>query len=857
MSCMTASVSAVALGSAAHAALREGARGFPEPGATPQYAPSWRFRVQRAWLTLHLHPEAARVEGEVTYEVTAVAGRPLEVVLDCDGPEITRAVDGDGNALGVIQGDGTVRLTGLAPGATAARVTLSFRAERPTAGLYFTGPTPAAPHRPAMAWTQCQDEDAHFFFPCVDHPRAKHPWHITLTGPEGSTLLSNGALVREATEGGRAVAVYEMARPMPVYLFTAVCGPLVAAETAWEGRPVRYLVPADLADADLDLAFGRTPEMIQLFSERTGVPYPWPRYDQVVVHDFIFGGMENVACTTMIDVLLVDGRVGPHWPADHLVSHELAHQWFGDLVTCQDWGQAWLNESWATFMETVWWDHAHGGMEATWYAFSQARAYFEEDGGRYRRPIESYLYRSPIDLFDRHLYEKASVVLRTLRTELGAEAFWAGTHRYLTAHADGVVHGRHFQTAMEEATGVNLDRFFQQWIHGAGHPELKVSGAHADGLLTLTVAQTQTGEGVAEAFAFPLKLEIVDAAGVGTSVTLRVSERERTWAIPVAGEVRTVRVDPRFGVLCTVKLEFPTPWLLALVDDGCPVLAARAVHALARKNTPAAIAALRRALAGDGFHAVRAEIAEKLGQRGQPEDVAALRAALRRDDDPRVLVSVARALGAHRSEVAGDAFAADALIAAIEGWDSTWHLLGELLLSLGRTRDPRAAAVLRAHLGRASWADTVAGKALAGLAATQDPAVLPDLLAASRDPRDRVAAAAAGALGTLGDAVASVRVAARERLEALTREGGFRTVLAALGALGRLREPESAGVLSALHTSAPDGRTRRMAWEALAKVQEGRRGQSALAGLTDRLDALAAENRALRERLDKLDRPKP
>src|SRR6185295_14636097 len=133
-------------------------------------------------------------------------------------------------------------------------------------------------------------------------------------------------------------------------------------------------------------------------AERTGVSYPWPRYDQVVVHEFVFGGMENVACTTMTDQLLVDEKAELEFEGDGLVSHELAHQWFGDLVTCQDWSQGWLNEGWATYSQHVWKEHDLGPAEAQYALYEQFSDYQTEDGSRYRRPIVSYLYRHPIDL---------------------------------------------------------------------------------------------------------------------------------------------------------------------------------------------------------------------------------------------------------------------------------------------------------------------------------------------------------------------------------------------------------------------------------------------------------------------------
>jgi aminopeptidase N len=408
--------------------------------------------------------------------------------------------------------------------------------------------------------------------------------------------------------------------------------------------------------------------MLEEFSRITGVDYPWPRYDQVVVDDFVFGGMENISCTTMTDVLLVDEKGFVEWDPDGLVSHELAHQWFGDLVTCQDWSQSWLNESWATFMEVVWWEHDRTPALATWYRWQLARDYFEEDSGRYRRPIVSYRFRNPIDVFDRHLYQKGGCVLSTLRAVLGEDAFWTGVRAYLDRHAHDTVHSRHFQRALEDATGRNLDRFFAEWIEGAGHPSLKVKLSEEEGLLTVSAKQVQEGKETAEAFAFPLRLGIVTASGERT-VDLPIKERERTWAIPVTDDIRTVRVDPGFRVLAQMELDAPRGWLVALLEDECPVLAVRAAKALLVEGSKTAFQAVVKAQAEHPDYHVRQDLARQLGKICAAEVRDLLVARLSEEADPRVRRAVCDALGTYR-----DATAADALLEVLDKEVETWAL---------------------------------------------------------------------------------------------------------------------------------------------------------------------------------------
>jgi aminopeptidase N len=818
---------------------------FAEPGVQPHYGPSWTVRILDAYVLLRLDPVGRTFQGRARFDVLSLPTWDGTARFDLAEVEVLAVTDGHGAPLPFVLQDEAIVVTA----GDARVIQFAWQGSNPRAGLYFTGPTAAHPSRAHTAWTQFQDEDAHFAVPCLDHPRVKHPWTLEIEGPEGHTLLSNGKLLSSGTRDGHAFAVWRQAEPIPAYLVTVVSAPLHVTESSWRGRPVRYLVPPGSEDR-VERSMGRTPEMMEVFSQFTGVDYPWSRYDQVVVHDFIFGGMENVACTTMTDALLVDDRMVPHWDPEGLVCHELAHQWFGDLVTCQDWSQAWLNESWATFMECVWAEHRHGADEGALASFDHASQYLHEDSARYRRPIASYLFREPIDVFDRHLYEKGAVVLRTLRAELGDIAFKAGITHYLNKYSNGTVHGRDFQRAMEDATGRNLDRFFAQWILGAGHPKLDVTLGEEPGLVTVHVKQSQSGAETAEVFHFGLRVELVLADGATKAITLPIRERDRTWAVPVDGAVKTVRVDPGFDVLAEIDLSGPNAWLVALSKDTSSVLALRAVQALARKNVPATVAAVVDALTVHPGWAVRAEAASALGERGGDAARDVLLARLKVEQEPRVLVAIAKSLGRYR-----EAGVFDALVAALQAGTPTWYVTGELLEASGRTRDARALGVIRPYLDVDSCSEVVRQRAAAGLAHTEDAGALDALLAAARSGLDdRALAGVARALGSLGDKVESARKGAREQLVHMLESGGFRTKLGALDGLARLKDTGAIGALEQVHESAPDGRIRRGAYEALYAIRAGRTTDDGLRALRERLEGLASAQTELRARIERVEK---
>jgi aminopeptidase N len=819
---------------------------FAEPGVEPHYAPSRSVRITHVDMRLEIDPVAHTFVGRSRFRMEAVPGYAGHFAFDLDEVSVESVEDGEGNALSWRHGDGELRIR---IDSVPAEVCVRWTGADPQHGLYFTGPTPHEPNRQHMAWTQCQDEDGHFLMPCHDHPGVKHSWRVELVGPAGYTLLSNGRHVETRHEDDRTVSVYEQAEPMPAYLFTAVCAELSVVEAEWRGRSVRYLVPVG-EEAAVMRTMGKTPLMMDEFSRITGIEYPWPRYDTVVVHDFIFGGMENVACTTMTDVLLVDEKGILDWDPDGLVAHELAHQWFGDLVTCQDWSQGWLNESWATFMEAVWWEADRSEVDAIWYRYETSSDYFDEAGGRYRRPIVSYRFREPIDVFDRHLYNKGSCVLWTLRAELGDAAFWSGVKLYLTRHRDQTVHTRHFQRALEDASGRNLDGFFEQWVHSPGHPVLDVTLGREEGLVTVAVKQKQTGDdGVPDVFHFTLRVMLIGEEGEERVIDLPVRERERVWAVPTDMDVASVRVDPGYRLLGQVSLKGPANWMIAGLLDACPVVAVRSAKGLLASDSSSGLAAVVEALSKSSFHGVRSALASLLAKRGGAAIRDALAEALKSEPDPRVQRALVTALGRFRDPVA-----ADAILTILDGDLPTWQLHGAALTALGNTRDPRAKDAILAHLDVDCWSYWVPQRALLGLANTRDAAVATTLLQrTSPEWPDRVRGAAATALGRLADKVESVRNVAVERLVEMLNEPGFRSMMLAIGALGRLRDPRSAAALERVHSTAPDGRMRRTAYEALVKVRRGRESKAGLEPVHRRIEELEAQNNKLRARLDRLE----
>jgi len=818
---------------------------FAEPGIAPHYAPDIGFELNHIGLHLTIQPDAKTLVGEATLDI-----RPLhiglgEVSLDFDDMIIDSVENANGDALVWSDGDGKLTIQGVNPAGEAIKIRWHGK---PTRGLYFTGPTDAEPDRGHMSWSQCQDEDAHFFFPCLDHPSVKCRWSMAFTVPEGMQAIGNG---RFAGQDGTTWR-WEQEEPMPAYLFTVCVGKFDVYTEAGEGVPVRYLAPEGVSDADFKRIFGKTPRMIAFFEERYGHPYPWPRYDQVVVHDFIFGGMENVASTTLTDLCLTDERAAIDWDAEDLVAHELAHQWFGDLLTCQDWSQGYLNEAWATYSEVLWKTHDLGQDEADYHLYGDLKNYLAECASRYKRPIVSYQFREPIDMFDRHLYEKAALVVHTLRNHLGETAFWAGVKRYLHDNAHTTVHTRDFQVAMETASGRNLDGFFQDWILSPGHPALSVKTSWTKDLLKVTVTQKQNGDDVPQAYRFPLALKVITADGE-RDVTLPVEERTRTWAIPLDQEPTRVEIDPGFRFLSNMTVEGSRKFLIAsLQGDAGIVGRIRAAKALAKEGSPRAIDALSKALKNDSFWGVRAEIATLLGKNGTDAAKDALLSCID-DAHPKARGPIVNALGhlpSHPDVV-------EALTGIVKNGDPSLQVEGGAIRSLGRLRTPGVIDLAMEVAERPCWGAVLPCRALDAISLTRDPDALTHLLRwTESDKPERARCTAAAGLAKLAKDMDSVRPQAVERLIELVKTGGFRLKYTAVSALGSAGAPEGLAVLRGIHEGQSDGRVRRSAYEAIQRINKSNKKGGNVGQLRRDVDALRNANKKLRSRIDGLERLK-
>jgi aminopeptidase N len=554
----------------------------------------------------------------------------------------------------------------------------------------------------------------------------------------------------------------------------------------------------------------------------------------------------------MYEHILIDERAALDVTSDDLIAHELAHQWFGDLVTCRDWSHAWLNEGFATFMEHIDREHHLGADEYDHGLQRDLESYLGEARGRYRRPIVCHDYEAPMDVFDRHLYEKGGLVLHLARRELGEDAFWRGLNAYLTRHARGVVETRDLARALEDASGKSLERFFEQWVYRAGHPELDVKIEVGEGACTVTVKQTQAGAAQAHApasqsdgstpiFAFDLAFDF----GLGEEVrreVRRVDQQAHSFVFPIPRRPRFVVVDPDLRVLGELHVDAPADLLQAQLAQA-PTARGRALSAkpLGKRDEPSTAKALGRALAdAKEFWGVRVEVAAALGAI-RSDEAFALLAASAGVEHPKVRRAVAAALGKFRSAKAAQALSKLALR------DASYLVEAEAARALGTTRQGTAFDTLVDVLDRPSWGDVIRCGAIDGLANLRDERAIPHVMARTRyGVATRGRRAAILALPKL-----STDRRTREALEDLLEAPDPHLRVDVARALADLGDVKSRGALQRQLDRELDGRVRRRLREVLRDL--GGAGKREVDRLRDELEAIRREHADLRARVGKLE----
>jgi aminopeptidase N len=426
-------------------------------------------------------------------------------------------------------------------------------------GLYFINADGMDEGKPRQIWTQGETEGSSCWFPTIDAPNQKFTQDIYITVDSTYKTLSNGLLVgQEEGKKGTRTDHWKQSLPHAPYLVMLAVGDFaVAKDMMPNGLELSYYVEPKYG-ADAHAIFGRTPEMIGFFTNIFGVEFPWEKYAQVAVRDFVAGAMENTTATVHEEAVQNDTRSLVDGNSDAVIAHELAHQWFGDYVTCEEWGQLPLNESFANYSEYLWSEYNDGRFEADWGNLQEMKEYLAESETK-QVPMIRYFYKDRENMFDSHSYAKGGRILHMLRSIVGDDAFFAALQQYLKSHAFGTAEIDDLRVAFEKVTGQDLNWFFDQWFHRPGHPLLKIQQEYvaATGKVLLKVKQTQDTLATT-VYRLPLKVDVW-VSGKKNQYDVVVDKVNQTLEFPAAKKPDLVVFDSDAQLLGVVEHEKSRP----------------------------------------------------------------------------------------------------------------------------------------------------------------------------------------------------------------------------------------------------------------------------------------------------------
>ena len=806
-------------------------------------------------LDLDVQLKAKTVAGSATIDFVAI--QPTRTLsLNAVGHEVS-LVNAVGKKTGKVSFENSGETIDIDLGRTLSRgekgrVQIDYKVRDPKAGLYFFQPSKAEPDVPLTVWSQGESTANRHWFPCLDNPNERQTTELLATVDDGFEVLSNGSLEsKKKLENGRVKFHWKQAMPHVAYLVTLVVGEFEVGRTEWRGRPVTYYVHKNRA-ADIERTFRNTSKMLDFFSERFGIEYPWEKYAQVVVEQFMWGGMENTSATTLYPATMHDERALIDGNPDWLIAHELGHQWWGDLVTCKDWSHLWLNEGFATYCETLWAEHYKGKDERDYLLYNESKQ--ARSGSALTRPVVDRRYPDPSTMFDSRAYPKGGWILHMLRSQLGDDDFFRGIQRYGTVYAYQTVETNDLRQVFEKLYGVSLERFFYDWTQRPGHPTILVKSSYSakEKQMKLDVKQTQK----ADPFHIPLRIELTMPGDEKPVVLERLmADREFTSYLTVPQRPTQVRVDPEITILAEIKEEKARDWWQAQLEAPTVVERIRAVEHLVDEKTDANRETLASVLANDPFWGVRVEAAKALGRLAGNPGRKALLAGLSQPN-AKVRKACVDGLGSYK----GNEQVITALRKANKTGDESYKVEAAILSALVRVMKEKPVDLLTAALNKPSHREVIRTAALRGLAQSDDPNHMQLLFQWTQRGRPRDCRLEA--IRQLPNVINRTKPKSVvtdpivDRFLAMFDEGEGTRVRSALAqSLGRLgiRARAAGDRLLIIADADPNGRVRDAAKKAAEETQTEVSAEAELARLRKEVQAANKRNSDLAKRLEKLE----
>lgn len=681
---------------------------------------------------------------------------------------------------------------------------------KPKAGIYFIQPDSTDPTCRRQIWSQGEDTDNHFWFPCYDYPNDKATSEVIATVPESYVLLSNGKLIGSSRDAKRKTRTFHWAesKPHSSYLIMIAAGEYEVIQDHCGSLPLEYYVYKDRVE-DGVRSLAKTSAAMKFFQDRIGVPYPWEKYAQIWISDFMWGGMENTSAVTMNDDgYLLDARAAIDFTSDDVVAHELAHQWWGDLVTSRDWNHLWLHEGFANYFEALFKEHEKGDDYFHYDLEQQASSVLNTEAAQGRRPLVGK------DGYTANVYSKGCWVLHMLRTILGEQEFWNAMRYYAHRFAFRNVDSHEFMLAVEDATGQNLSWFFEQWVYKAGHPELNVARTwdNDSKVLRLEFTQTQALDSLTGVFRFPLQIECTTAVEVHTISTF-IEKQTQQIDIPLPERPLMVIVDKGKNVLATFHMERSKEENLYLLGHAPDIVERIDVAKRLKDNNGDTVicAALRNAALHDKFWAVRNQALLSLTSSDNPEVKKTLIAASK-DVHSSVRATAISGLSHFTTRDVAD------LVLQVATNDSSLLVLCSCMRTFAAVDSTGAFDLAARYVGMQSYRNIVRRTALDVMLDENDVRAIPYALtySAGDNPND-IRRRSVRLLGDLGRNSPE----ASARLVALVSDGVASVRKAAIEGLALWRDPKTRDVLEQRKLVENDEEVKKAIDQALAAIADG------------------------------------
>jgi aminopeptidase N len=794
-----------------------------EAGADRKYPPDREVKVSHLALDLTPDFKQRAFEGKETFQFKP-NGKPVQE-LSLDAVDLAiRSVTATEEIQGWQLTTNKLIVTFAAPLPMdkETSVTIAYHAQ-PAKGIYFRTPEMGYKEGDSHLFSQGEPTEARYWYPCFDAPNAKFTSEVTCRLPEGMTAVSNGRLVSEEKDGATGLTAFHWSQEQPNanYLIAVAAGYFKKFEDKHNNVPLAFLTPpSEFKEAAL--FFRATKDIMGFYEAEIGIPFPWAKYDQICVNDFVYGGMENTSATFFTDNELDTGANENILDSDNLVSHEMAHQWFGDLVTCDDWSDIWLNEGFATYYALLYDAHKNGHDSMLFGLYRNAGQIIGVENDT--TPIVRRTYGDPDDYiyrFNYLNYPKGAWVLHMLRSQLGEDLYRRCIKTYLERHQFGNVVTEDLRKVIEELSGRSYDQFFDQWLYHAHHPELEASYSWDEKarLAKVSLRQAQKTDQNVLLFTFPLTIRFKGKFGTVDRAIL-VKEKEADFYFPLESAPRIVRLDPDYTLLAKTVFSLPNDMLYAQLADPEDMMGRLvAIEQLKDKKDHETVAKLQAAMTNDPFYGVRIEAALALRKIHTDDALEALLASPRQPDArARLLVTFAI-----------DGFYRDTAYASarhvLEN-EKNPMILRAAMDGLGNYAQPETREVLIKFLNSDSYRNQLAGAAIEAMRSQDDPAYIAPLM---ETLRQREADFRDWRFGNNLDTLSYLarneekKDAVREFLLNYINHKNEKIQVAAIKALGTLGDPRSLAVLQTFADAAKTGPQQAAAEKAVADLRAGRK----------------------------------